>query len=486
MTMIKGHAVVMGGSMAGLVAAQALAQHFARVTVIERDLPSDSDQPRKGVPQGRHLHVLLAAGLASLERMFPGFRRDALARGAIEVDIGGFGTLYLRGVLMPTLQTGCTSLMFSRTALERCVREQVQRRENITFLSGSSVEALLGSAAAITGVRVRVGPTDSVQEISADLVIDATGRGTKLPAWLKGFGLPQAPEDQVHSKVSYSSCTVRRGPSHLAGELAWVMTPTPPQTRFGAAQAWEGDRYIVSFTTYLGEPGPDSYAQMIDYAKGLPYPGLHALLATTEPLTEIAQMHDATSRRRRYERLRRFPSGLLVLGDALCNFNPAYGQGMSVASLEAEALERCLRSGLAGIAPRFFAAASKIVDAPWMLATGADLQWEAIEGKRAFGDGTINAYVARVIAAAGQDPVVAERLLRVMHLLSAPSSLFAPSILWRVLRAKTQRVGALGAPQRSDALPSNTAKGAREKLGPDMSVLGSPARRRPPTESPPA
>jgi 2-polyprenyl-6-methoxyphenol hydroxylase-like FAD-dependent oxidoreductase len=249
----------------------------------------------------------------------------------------------------------------------------------------------------------------------------------------------------VRNKISYSSCTIRRKPGHLRGAHAWVMTPVPPLTHFGAAQAWEDDRYIVSFTTYLGESGPASYAEMIEHAQALAFPGLGELLRDAEPLTETVQTHAPESTRRRYERLTRFPSGLLAVGDALCSFNPAYGQGMSVAALEAEALASCLQGGAKGLPTRFFAAAAKIVDAPWMLATGADFQWPAVEGRRPLGTALINAYVARVIAAAGQDTLVAERLLRVLHLLSAPSSLFSPAILRRVLLAKRKLSLAPGA-----------------------------------------
>jgi len=447
MTEQRKHAVVLGGSMAGLLAAQVLSQHFAHVTLVERDPLPTADGARKGVPQGRHLHVLLAAGFLSLQRTLPGFREAALARGAIEVDVGNFGTLYLSGVLMPTLHTGHDSLLISRPAVEGSVREQVLRQSNVSLRSGCAVSSLLGDARAITGVRIAALPRaldaafdaaapGQLEELQADLVVDATGRGTRLPAWLAALGVAPAHEDVVLSKVSYASCTIRRKPEHLRGAHAWVMTPTPPLTHFGAAQAWENDRYVVSFTTYLGERGPTSYAEMIEHAAALPFPGLSELLRDAEPLTEIVHMSDAASRRRRYERLVRFPSGLLVIGDALCNFNPAYGQGMSVAALEAEALASCLRSGTDRLAARFFAAAAKIVDAPWMLATGADFQWPAVEGRRPFGSALVNAYVARVIETAGRDTLVAERLLTVMHLLRAPSSLFSPTILRRVLWPK--------------------------------------------------
>lgn len=452
------HAVVMGGSVAGLLAAQVLSQHFERVTVVERDHVAPDAVPRKGVPQGRHLHVLLAAGFDSLQRTLPGFRERALARGAVEVDVGSFGTLYLSGVLIPPLVSGKTSLMISRPAIEATIREQVLARPNISVRSGCAVHALLGDARAITGVSIESPGQAPHEALTADLVVDATGRGTRVPGWLEALGLARAHEEVVRSRVSYATCTIGRKKEHLAGADAWIMTPMPPLTRWGAAQALEGERYIVTFTTYLGDRGPESYAEMIDYARALPFPGLDDLLRAAEPLSEVVKMFDPESKRRHYQRMGRFPAGLVVVGDAMCNFNPAYGQGMSVAALEAEALDHALRTGVAGLAGRYFPAASKIVDAPWMLATGADFQWPKVEGRRGFATGLINKYIARVIETAGRDTTIAERLLRVMHLVDAPETLFAPSVLRRVLRTKpttprapAQKVGPPGREPRTEA-----------------------------------
>lgn len=439
MRLQKQHAVVIGGSMAGLLAARVLAQHFERVTVLERDeLVSGAPEQRlvparKGVPQGRHLHVLLSAGLSALSRLLPDFLEQAALRGARTADIGQLGTLYLSGVLIPQLMTGSKTMSLSRPALEQLVRALVCRHHNIELRAGEQVKGLLGDKAAITGVRL------AESELSADLVVDATGRGSRMPGWLEQLGLLSAREELVRSRVTYTSCTIRRRPEHLGGDLGWVITPMPPHTRVGAAQALEGDRFVITLTSYLGEPGPTDFAGMIEYARSLPYPGLYELLRNAEPLSEVVQMQDPMSRRRRYEGLARFPEGLLVFGDALCNFNPAYGQGMSVAALEAEALQRCLQAGTRKLGRRFFAAAAKIVDAPWMLATGSDFQWPKVEGKRPFGTPLLNAYVARVIRTAGRDAVVADRLLRVMHLLVPPQQLFAPTILRRVLVPRAER-----------------------------------------------
>lgn len=431
------HALVIGGSMAGLLAARVLSETYARVTIVERDIVGSSVAPRKGVPQGNHFHVLLASGMRAIEQLCPGMRELALARGAREVDIGDFGTLYLRGVRMPRVTTGERSLLMTRPLLEGIVRGLVLARPNVSVREGCSVRGLVGSASLISGVTL-----DDAEPLPADLVVDASGRGSRLPAWLQALGLSPPREQVVKTPVTYSGCLIRRRPHHLGGEASWVMTPLPPELRFGAAQAVEGDRFIVALTSYLGDPGADTYQGFIDYARSMKLRGLDELLRDSEPVSEIKQMHDPLSRYRRYDELARFPGGLLVIGDAFCNFNPAYGQGMSVAALEALALERCLLEGDARLAQRFFAAASRIIAAPWQLATGADLQWDGVEGERTRTQAWINAYVASVIEAARSDTHVAEKLIRVMHLLAPPSTLFSPSVLFAAWRARRAAVNA--------------------------------------------
>jgi 2-polyprenyl-6-methoxyphenol hydroxylase-like FAD-dependent oxidoreductase len=400
------------------------------VTLIERDRLLDDDLPRKGVPQSQHLHLLLAAGIRALDRLFPLLCSTAVSRGAIQKDVGQFGTVYLRGVQLPKLHLNCQSIMQSRPLLERCVRDQVRAHGRVEFRTEHSARGLLGDSKRIRGVRIAANDGDTVEELPADLVVDCTGKGSKLPTWLVDLGLRAAPEEVVRCDVRYSTCTIRRRPDQLDGQDVWAVTPTPPLRRFGAASAIEGDRYIITFTSYLGERGPSSFESMQAAARALPHPGLGELLSDADPLSDVVHMADPISRRRRYERLSRFPEGLLTLGDALCNFNPVYGQGMSVAALEAEALGRCLEQGTSRLGPRFFQAAARILDAPWLLATGGDFQWSEVEGRRPLGIHALNGFVARVIDGAGRDPRVASRMLEVLHLLEPPHRLLS----WPVLR----------------------------------------------------
>jgi 2-polyprenyl-6-methoxyphenol hydroxylase-like FAD-dependent oxidoreductase len=266
------------------------------------------------------------------------------------------------------------------------------------------------------------------------LVVDATGRGSQLPRWLKQLGYPTPDEQRVRADVLYTSCYVRRKLSHFAGDPAFIITPSPPSRRGAAVLAVEGDRYIVSLCGYLGEPGPSDYAGMVEYARGMQPQDLYTFLCAAEPLSEPVQMRDPESRWRRYDRLSSFPEGLLVCGDALCSFNPAYAQGMSVAALEAEALSACLRGGDRRLAARFFRAATALLAAPWSITVGADLAFPGVTGDRPFGTALVNAYLTRVHRAAGRDARVALARMRVTHLLAAPHTLLTPSMIARVLR----------------------------------------------------
>jgi 2-polyprenyl-6-methoxyphenol hydroxylase-like FAD-dependent oxidoreductase len=341
--------------------------------------------------------------------------------------------------------------LLSRPALEGYVRELVLARGNVTIATGRVARGLIGDRRRVTGVHVQDrDPGGSARELSAELVIDASGRGSQLPRWLAQLGAPVPREDCVRADVVYTSCYLRRKPRHLGGDYGYIVTPTPPARRGAAVLALEGDRFIVTLSGYLGEPGPSDYAGMVAYARTLPSLDLYRLLCDAEPLSEPVQMRDPESRWRRYDRLSGFPEGLLVCGDALCSFNPAYAQGMTVAALEARALSACLaRDDPRRLAARYFRAARDIVAAPWAIAVVADFAFEGVTGARPFGSALLNAYVARLNRAASRDAKVALARLQVTHLLAAPSTLLRPALVARVLRfggASTRDLRAIAIP----------------------------------------
>jgi len=427
------HAVVLGGSVAGLLAAEVLARHFERVTIVERDVLPAAAEPRKGVPQSRQLHGLLAGGRRALEQLFPDFAASLLARGAFDLDIGTAGDFLVAGRALPRGETGLRCFVVSRPLLEACIRERVLARPNVQVLERWVAQELVGERSRIAGVTLLHADTQAPQRLAADLVVDATGRGSRLPRWLEALGCAPPTEERVTVGLNYTSFLIARKPEHLAGDLLWIDNPHPTSHRAGAALALEGDRFIVGLTGYLDEAMPTDYASALEFARTLRGRGLYDLLCAAEPLTQPSHMRFAASQRRRYERLRHVPAGLLVCGDALCSFNAVYGQGMTVAALEAIALDVCLQRGSARLFERFSRAAAKLVDVPWSIVVGGDYAFEGVEGERTLALRAMNAYMQRLTAAAGVDRVVSTAFLRVIHMCAPPRSLFAPAILRRVL-----------------------------------------------------
>jgi 2-polyprenyl-6-methoxyphenol hydroxylase-like FAD-dependent oxidoreductase len=431
---IERHAIVLGGSIAGLLAARTLCDHFDRVTIVERDALPEGAPSRRGVPHDRHAHVLLSGGTRGLEHMFPGFTEELVRRGA-ELGDAADSRNCAGGVRLAPSKSDLQTLRMSRPLLEGYVRERALTLPRLRIIDRCDVLGLIGRADAIRGVRiVRRTGLGIAEMLVGDLVVDATGRGSRLPGWLAAIGAPAPIEERVKVNVGFASCTFRRDEATLPGETAISIGPAAPNRRCGVATAIEGDRWLVTLVGYLGDYPPIEPAGLLQFARSLPQPDLYELMRRSERLSRPVTARFPSSQRRRYERLDQFPDGLLAIGDALCTFNPVYGQGMSVAALEAEALDLCLRaSDLRPLWERFFDAAARIIDAPWQLTLDGDQCFDAIARART-GTGELrDRYLAKLRCAAGRDPRLAQAFLRVTQLVEPPASLFAPATLLRVL-----------------------------------------------------
>jgi 2-polyprenyl-6-methoxyphenol hydroxylase-like FAD-dependent oxidoreductase len=428
-------AVVIGASMGGLLAARVLSERFERVSVLERDALTGDGHPRKGVPQGRHAHGLLARGREILEELFPGLTEELEASGAVRGDLALDTAWWHAGVLHLPHRSGIIGLLVSRPVLEGAVLRRVRALPNVEILERCDVIGLHGDRP-VSGVRLlrRVAGA-TVETMPADLTVDASGRGSRLPAWLASAGVAPPPEEELRLDLGYATRVYRRRPGQLGNRSAVVVAASPEVHRAGVALAMEGERWIVSFGGYAGDHAPLDDRGFTAYASGLPAPDIAELLREAEPLSEPFRYRFPSSLRRRYERLRRFPEGLLAFGDALCSFNPIYGQGMSVAALEAVALRECLARGRAGLARRFFRRAARIVDIPWSIAAVSDLRFPEVEGRRGPMVRFVNWYLAKLHVAARTDRVVSHAFLRLTNLLATPASVLRPGIALRVLRA---------------------------------------------------
>ena len=437
-----GHAVVIGGSMAGLLAARVLTDHFARVTLVERDRFPEGAEYRKGVPQARHAHGLLPRGLEILSNLFPGIADELYGRGATPTDIARDMRWHHFGGYKVQVKTGMVGPMSSRPLLESCVRRRVMALPNLEVKDGHDVRGLVASSAhdgkCVTGVRLR-GPEAGEETLAADLVVDAMGRGSRSPAWLEALGYPRPEETEIKVRAGYTTRIYRRKPTDVRGAKAVFLLPTPPQEkRIGALFPIEGDRWIVSVGGWLGDFAPTDEEGYLEFARSLPAPDIYEVIKDAQPLTDFVVHRFPSNLRRRYEKLARFPEGYLVLGDAVCSFNPIYGQGMSVSAMQAEALDECLREGrgeLRGLPRRFFRRAAKAIDVPWMLAAGEDFRYPEVEGRKPLGTNFVNWYVGKLHRAATRDPEVCRAFFKVMVLTHPPTTLFDPRIAWRVLRS---------------------------------------------------
>jgi 2-polyprenyl-6-methoxyphenol hydroxylase-like FAD-dependent oxidoreductase len=426
-------AVVVGGSMSGLVAARVLGDLFGRVTVVERDDLGGGPVPRRGVPQGRHPHVLLGRGSEVLEQLFPGITDDLVARGALLCDLQGDSRYYSDGRPLVRHRSGLMGVALSRPLLEDEVRRRVLSEPGVDLVAPAGVAELVGTARRVTGVRV-AGAAGGLLE--ADLVVDATGRGSHTPTFLESVGLPRAAESTVEVGIGYTTWVLPRRPRDLDGVLLVVCAPSAALPRFGAAMPIEGDRWLVMAGGYRGDSAPADLAGFRAFAATLAGPELAELVTDRDPVDGPERCRFPRSARRRYERLRTFPEGLLVVGDAVSSFNPIYGQGMTVAAMEALVLRDAVAAGGPGLAQRFFRRAARLVDVAWDLAAGGDLVLPVVPGRRPLRARVINGYVTRVSAAATVDAVVGRTFIRVANLLDPPSALVRPSVVARVLAAQ--------------------------------------------------
>jgi 2-polyprenyl-6-methoxyphenol hydroxylase-like FAD-dependent oxidoreductase len=427
-----GKAIVIGASVAGLVTARVLSDHFDRVKILERDRLPDEAVVRRGVPQGRHAHVLLTAGQQLFNVWFPGLANDLLAGGAVPFRTRDV-LWHQGGAYWVRPDPGHPGLSMSRPLLERAIRRQLLlERSNVSIADDVAVDGLILDDDRVVGVR-----SDGAEH-RADLVVGCTGRNTRFLDHLADAGYPAPEVSAVPIDVAYGTRLMRRRPGRGDDVPAFILGDPAGDHRVGTALPVEGDRWIVTLGAVPGEALPTDPGEFEEFARTLPAPILADILTRCQALSPVLVQGLATSQRRHVERLRRTPAGFVVLGDAICSVNPIYGQGMSTAAMQAEALGQAIEQhGCTSPAlPRdFYRRAAKAVDMPWRMAAGS-----AFTGRRSGVSGTIGAqivdrYFGKVIQACHTSVPVARRMVRVQNLTARPATLMTPAMIIRVLLA---------------------------------------------------
>jgi 2-polyprenyl-6-methoxyphenol hydroxylase-like FAD-dependent oxidoreductase len=441
-------AVVLGASMGGLLAARVLADFFRTVTVVERDVLPDDPANRRGVPQGRHAHLLLPRGAQILDELFPGILYELVVDGAPVLDDGELSKFHFSFGGHEMLRSGKAAVdleamatyMPSRPLLECHVRRRLQAIGNVTILERLDVAELTSTAdrGRVTGVRVVSRDGGAESELTADLVVDAMGRGARTPAFLESLGYGRPVEDHIVMHTTYASQTLWIAPGTLKEGIV-LIGPVPGRPTGMALFGCENDNWLFTVVGMVGREAPGERAGMIAFAQDFAPPHVLAAVRAAEPLGEVVRHRMPSSQWRRYDKMDRFPGGLLVFGDAICSFNPIYGQGMTVAALEASALRGCLSRGDRDLSRRFLGAAAKPIAAAWQLAACGDLALPEVEGPRPLSVRIANAYMDFVLTACESDAVVAGQFFKVNSLVDPPRRLLHPAFIYRVAIVNLRR-----------------------------------------------
>ncbi|MEU4525450.1 FAD-dependent monooxygenase [Amycolatopsis sp. NPDC024027] len=461
---VGNRAVVLGGGMAGLLTARVLSESYEDVVIVDRDTLSGAEGPRRGVPHGRHAHGLLARGQQILEELFPGLERELVGHGVPSGDLAGDIRWYFEGRPFAPARSGLLSVSATRPELEAHLRARVLRIPNVTLWERWSVDRLDFTHHQVTGVWVT--STDGNQKLlSADLVVDATGRGSRTPAWLEEHGYERPEEEKVKVDLQYTTRIFRLDTDPYGTDLSINPLATPTNPRGAFFPKLSDGTSLLSLTGMIGDYPPTDLPGFLEFAKTVGAPEIYDSVKNAEPVDDAATFRFPASTRRRYERLRRFPAGLLVLGDGVCSFNPVYGQGMTVAAMEAHALRQHIRDVGTPQALRFYHDISSIVDVPWDISAGADLGFPGVAGRRSLKTRIGNVYMPRLQAAAHDDPRLTEAFFRVAGLIDPPQTLTKPGVVMRVLRNK--KVNTVSTRREGAATPASAYR--RDQAAPPSS-----------------
>lgn len=462
------HALVIGGSMAGLLSARVLSDHFEQVTVIDRDSFPEKPDHRAGVPQSHHAHALLVRGQIIISQLFPGILDDLRADGALSVRGAVPIVIVSPAGKLPAMRQEDEFIAFSRYLLEWHVRDRLTRRPGIRIISNTEVTSLLMAQdqSRVQGVHVRErGTAGRIDILAADLIVDASGRHSHAPEWLLDLGYGQVPEESINSGIGYASRFYER-PEHFPDDWQGIIINgrTPDKPVAGLILPVDNGRWHVTLGGFAGHYPPTDEEGFLQWARQLPDPSIYEALRVAKPLTPIRGYRTPQNRLRHFERLRHWPAGFMVIGDAVCAFNPIYGQGMTVSALSALTLNTVLeeqqQTPRKDFERHFQQRLAKTVATPWMIATGEDLRWPGIKlagARPPLGIGLRHGYMNLVLKAAVERPELAGAYMAVISMMASPSLLTQPRVFALVMQTTLRRTLRRILRAGADTLPTQLA-----------------------------
>lgn len=440
---IDDRAIVIGGSIAGLLSARILADRFGTVTIVETDKLPDRPFARNGVPQSVQPHILFTKGYRILAELFPKIEEQLKAEGALPIDwtreFHHFS--HLGWNANSSSPSSLVSVSCSRPLLEWSIRQQLANYANVQFVDGHRVMGLLlhESETRITGVSLR-SRNGNRQELAASLVVDASGRRSQAPSWLRELGFTPPPETIINPFLGYATRRYKQPEGFESDWKVMLISHSPPKgTRLGYLAKIEGGEWIATLGGYGGDFPSTSDRGFLDFARSLPSLEFYDAIIGAEPTSGIYAHRATTNRLRHYEKIT-LPQGFVCLGDAVCALCPVYGQGMTVSAIATTILRDWInQKQLIGdhlLPARFQKRLAKSNSLSWMLATGQDLRFATTQGggKPIKSGGFLQAYTERLLKLTNSDPNMNALLMEVAHLLKSPLALYHPQVVFQVLK----------------------------------------------------
>jgi 2-polyprenyl-6-methoxyphenol hydroxylase-like FAD-dependent oxidoreductase len=413
-------AIVVGAGIGGLAAAAALSPHVTDVLVIDRDSLPDGIAPRLGVGQGAHAHQLLKAGELALERLLPGITGDFIAAGAVQMTVGMDVKVYDFGGWMDDFDAGFTVTSLSRPSYEGVLRRRVAELHNVSFRRETPVRRFLIDDGKCIGVELEDGET-----LAADLVVDSTGLTSPLLKQLQDDGHAQFPTEEIRINVAYTTGRFRRPDSWKDEQLGFYVLPAPPHTRFCFLLPIEDNQWILSLGGRGGAVPPRDPQAFKEYAKGLVAPHVYDRIKDAEVVGDLRTFHKPTSTRHLIWQATKWPQRLIPIGDAMSSVNPTYGQGMTVAACEADALEALLAKATSpdDLSSVYLKEAGEISGRAWSLSVNSDYVYPETEGERPANFAMSRALAATIRKLADEDLEFRRLRYRLVHMLESADAL---------------------------------------------------------------